>query len=64
MLIFQGVFSSSNHIGQKAQQGTWADVRRNIYCPMLLINATVNDYMQASDSLLSVVAVMQKSGHL
>ena len=58
MLIFQGVLSSSNHMGQKAHQGTWADVRRNIYCPMLLINATVNDYMQASDSLLSFVAVI------
>lgn len=29
---------------------TWADVRQNIYCPMLLVNATVNDYMQLGDT--------------
>eukprot|EP00434_Breviolum_minutum_P008965 symbB.v1.2.007898.t2/scaffold491.1/size196728/2 len=34
----------------KGENCTWADVRRNIYCPMLLINATVNDYMQLGDS--------------
>ena len=42
------MFLSANYlkINTFLVKGTWADVRQNIYCPMLLVNATVNDYMQ------------------
>lgn len=34
----------------KGENCTWADVRQCIYCPMLLVSATVNDYMQLGDT--------------